>query len=246
MTINRLLLFFLMFLIWGIRCFAQERDASVEIAPVTATKINKWRTEVYMFGAWNSLKNANLWTANNNIGKENADVYQTTLDFGVGGDFYKDKGLFLEGNIAYTRGTLAYSNAWFPRTNVTNHWITMDTNISYVAFLDGMFYTGVKSSYFLNSSVNNTDSYSFEGFYDDCFNRITFTPYFGIRVRFQYFKFDVRIGQHVVPYLNSNKIAYHNMHKTYVEKLYLEVKAGVKLFSTSNPSHPINTLFLDL
>lgn len=246
MTINRLLLILILSVFSEMLVIAQGRESTIEVAPLSATSINKWRTDVYLFGTWSSNKNANLWTANNNIGKSKSSVYQNLIEVGVGADFYKERGFLIEGNLGYLYGSLANSKSLFPGSNVSSHWITLDANISHTLLLDGLFYCGVKSSMFLTSSVNNTDSYSFEGFYDDCFNRMTFIPYFGVRLRFQYVKFDARIGGQVVPYLNANQIAYHNMHKTHVDGLYFEIRLGVRIFSTSSPSRPVNKLFSDL
>lgn len=222
---------------------SQDVGGNIHVSDIQQTTINVWRTDVYTFGTWSSYKNANLWTANNNTGKDNSDHYLSFVEIGIGADLYKERGFLLEGNIGYSYGSLAYTRDLFPSSNVKTHWITFDANISYILGLDGMFYGGIKSSVFMGSSINNADNYSFEGFYDDCFNRATFIPYFGLRLRFQYIKFDARLGGQVVPYLNANKIAYHNMHKTHVDRLYFEIRFGVKLFSTSNPSRPLNTLF---
>lgn len=225
---------------------AQEVKHNIHISDIQHTRVKLWRLDVYTFGTWSSYKNANLWTANNNIGKDKSDCYLSFIELGVGADLYKDRGFLLEGNIGYSYGSLAYTRNLFPSSNVKTHWITFDANISHTLLLDGMFYGGIKSSVFMGSTISNADNYSFEGFYDDCFNHATFIPYFGFRLRFQYIKFDVRIGSQVVPFLNTNRIAYHNMHKTYVNRLYFELGLGVRLFSTSNPSRPVNTLFSDL
>lgn len=246
MTINRFLIIILLSAFSVSDVMAQEDESTIEVRPLTDTSIKKWRTDVYAFGTWSSIKHGSLWTANNNIGKGNSDCYLSLAELGVGADINKDRGFLLEGNLGYSYGSLAYSRSLFPGSNVGTHWVTLDANISHTLLLDGMYYGGIKSSVFLNSNVNNTDGYSFEGFYDDCFNRITFTPYFGFRLRFQYVKFDARIGGHIVPYLNANKIAYHNMHKTHLDGLYFEVRLGVRLFSTSSPSRSVNTLFSNM
>lgn len=225
---------------------AQDIESVVKVGDIQQTILKLWRTDVYAYGTRNSYRNSKLWTANNNVGKDNSDCYISFLGLGFGADLYKDRGFLLEGNIGYSYGSIAYSQKLFPSSNVKTHWMTFDANISHTIIYDGMFYGGVKSSVYLGGSINNADNYSFEGFYDDCFNPATFIPYFGFRLRFQYIKFDVRIGSQVVPFLNTNRIAYHNMHKTYVNRLYFELGLGVRLFSTSNPSRPVNTLFSDL
>lgn len=245
MTIKKIL-YTLIILFAQMSVSAQVSSEHVQVEPISPTSINKWRTDVYAFGTWSGYKNGNLWTANNNTGKDKSDCYLNFTELGIGIDLYKDHGFLLEGNLGYTYGSLAYTRTLFSNSNVSSHWINFDANISHTLLLDGMFYGGIKSSLFIDSSVNNTDNYSFEGFYDDCFNTATFIPYFGFRLRFQYIKLDARIGGQIVPYLNANKIAYHNMHKTHIDGLYFEIRFGVKLFSTSNPSRPINTLFSDL
>lgn len=245
-TIRKHLLAIVLTVLTSTSVFAQNIGSDIHVGDIQQAKLKQWRTDVYAFGTWSSNKNGTLWTANNNTGKDKSDCYLSFIELGVGGDFYKDRGFLLEGNVGYSYGSLAYTRDLFPSSNVKTHWVTFDANLSHTLLLDGMFYGGVKSSVFMGSSINNTDNYSFEGFYDDCFNRATFIPYFGFRLRFQYIKFDARIGGQVVPYLNANKIAYHNMHKTHVSGLYFEIRLGVKLFSTSNPSRPVNTLFSDL
>lgn len=245
MTIKRIL-YIIITLFAHISVSAQVLDGHVEVKPLSPTLINKWRTDVYAFGTWSGYKNGNLWTANNNTGKDKSDCYLNFTELGVGVDLYKDRGFLFEANIGYTYGSIAYTRNLFPSSNVSSHWITFDANISHTFFLDGMFYGGIKSSLFIDSSIKNSDNYSFEGLYDDCFNVATFIPYFGFRLRFQYIKLDARVGGQFIPYLNANKIAYHNMHKTYVDGLYFEIRFGVRLFSTSNPSRPVNKLFLDL
>lgn len=243
MTINRFVVLFLLSVFTTSKVMAQKNKTTIEVQPITESSIKKWRTNVYTFGSWSSIKHGSLWTANNNTGEGNSDCYFSLAELGISTDIYKDRGLFIEGNLGYSYGSLAYSRSLFSSSNVSTHWITLDANLSHTLLLDGLFYGGVKSSLFLNCTVNNTDDYSFEGFYDDCFNRVTFTPYSGFRLRFQYVKFDVRIGGHIVHYFNVNKIAYHNMHKTYLDGMYFEVRLGVRLFSTSNPSRPVNSLF---
>lgn len=243
-TINRRLLPVIVFSVLSFNfVFAKDIEGDIRVSDIRQTKLKLWRTDVYAFGTWSGYKDGSLWTANNNIGNGSSDCYINFIELGAGVDLYKDRGFLLEGNIGYSYGSLAYSRELFPSSNVRTHWITFDANISHTYVLDGMFYGGIKSSVFLGSSINNSDSYSFEGFYDDCFNRATFIPYFGFRLRFQYIKFDARIGGQVVPYLNANKIAYHNMHKTHINGLYFEIRLGVRLFSTSNPSRPVNSLF---
>lgn len=225
---------------------AQDIEGVVKVGDVQQTILKLWRTDVYAYGTWNSYRNSNLWTANNNVGKGNSDCYISFLGLGIGADLYKDRGFLLEVNIGYSYGSIAYSRELFPSSNVKTHWMTFDANISHTIINGGMFYGGIKSSVFMGGTISNADHYSFEGFYDDCFNPATFIPYFGFRLRFQYIKFDFKIGGQVVPYLNANKIAYHNMYKTYVDRLVFELGFGVRLFSTSNPSRPVNTLFSDL
>lgn len=244
MIINRIL-FTLMLLISYVNLIAQNMENTIHVDPLNASSIKKWRSDIYTFATWSGYKNGNLWTANNNTGKEKSDCYLNFTEIGAGIDFYKDYGFLFESNIGYTYGSLAYTRSLFPESNVGSHWITLDANLSHTQ-LNGLFYAGVKTSLFVGSEINNNDNYSFEGFYNDCFNSVTFFPYFGFRLRLQYIKIDARIGDQVVPYLNANKLAYHNMHKSYVNNLYFEVRLGVKLFSTSNPSRPINTLFSNL
>lgn len=245
-TIKRCLFSIITFVVPFIFPFAQETENDIHVGDIQQSTIKRWRTDVYAFGTWSSKENRNLWTANNNTGKDKLDCYLSFIELGVGVDLYKDRGFLLEGNLGYSYGSLAYVRNLFPPSNVKTHWVTFDANISHTLLLDGMFYGGIKSSVLIGSSINNSDNYSFEGFYDDCFNRATFIPYFGFRIRFQYIKFDARIGGQVIPYLNANKIAYHNTHKTYVDGVYLEIRLGIKLFSTSNPSRPLNYLFSDL
>lgn len=225
--------------------YAQENNGEIHVNDIQESTLKRWHTDVYTFGTWSGYKNGNLWTANNST-VNTSDCYLNFIEIGVGADVYKDKGFLVEGNIGYSYGSLAYTRDLFPSSNVRIRWITFDANISHTVLLDGMFYGGIKSSVFIGDSINNADNYSFEGFYEDCFNRATFIPYFGFRFRFQYIKFDARIGDQVVPYLNANQIAYHNMHKTHVDGLYFEIRLGVKLFSTSSPSKSINTLFSDM
>lgn len=245
MIMNRLLCtFMLLFVSAG--SFAQGQKDDVPIEPLQTTSIYKWRTDIYVSGSWCGYKNGNLWTANNNIGKEKSECYLNFTDLCIEVDCYRDRGFYFEGSVGYTCGTIAYTRSLFPNSGVRSHWITFDANISHIILLDGLFCGGIKSAKFVGSYVNNIDYYSFEGLYDDCFNSLTFVPYFGFRLRFQYIKFEAKIGGQVVPFLNANKIAYHNMHKTYVDGLFFEVKLGIKLFSTSNPSRPVNYLFSNL
>lgn len=245
MIINRLL-YTWMLLIVCLNVSAQGTEDNIHIEPFNTTSINKWRTDLYLSGSWHGYKDSNLWTANNNTGKDKSNCYLNFTELAIGVDLSKDHGLIFEGNVGYTYGSLAYTRALFPSSSVGSHWISFDVNVSHLAFLDGMMYGGIKSSLFAGSRINNNDNYSFEGFYDDCFNSATFIPYVGFRLRFQYIKLDLRVATQVVPYLNANKIAYHNMHKTYVDGLSVELRLGVKLFSTSNPFRHVNNLFSDL
>lgn len=234
-------LIFLFFTLLSCDIFAQELEHVISIDTIVPSSYNKWRTNIYTSGSWSQYRNAKYGSHYNNTGKGFSRYYQGNLCFDIGADIYKDRGMFFEGNVGYTRSSIGFSKNMFSGENMICHWASIDINISHIAALDGMLNVGIKSSLLLTSSTPNTKNMLFEDFQSDCFHRCSLTPYVGARFRLQYFKFDIRIGGQAIPYLNINKIA-----KTRINKLYFEVRLGVKIFSSSNPSRPVNTLFLDM
>lgn len=222
---------------------ANNKEADIQIYEPTHSNLSPLRNEMYIFGTWGYNDYKYLYTANNHSTlKERSVPYLTFYELGIGIDTYKDRGFIVEGNLGYAYGSLAYSKSPFVKSRVQSHWLTFDTNITNVYMLNGMLFLGLKSSFFLNSSIKNTDNYALEGLYNDCFNSVTFTPYLGIKYKLQNFKLEGRAGWHVIPYLDADKIAYHNMYKTSVSGFFIEFKLSLRVFTTSYPSRPINSV----
>lgn len=198
-----------------------------------------WYADLYLYGSWWGYKNGNLWTAVNNTGATKTNCYITNADIGLSLDLYQRKAWFLEGNVGYSRLSLDNSRSLFGAP-ITSHMLTLDANVGSSYF--ELYGLGVRSNFRLLTSHNNRQGNTFVGFYDDCFNDITVMPYFMMRLRFQYCKFSARVGYQWEPFLNANRIAYHNMHKTFVGRLYYELQFAVRLFTTSNPNRHVNSL----
>lgn len=199
-----------------------------------------WYSDLYLYGSWEGYKNGNLYTAINNIGAAKSDCYITNADIGISLDVYQRKGWFLEGNAGYSRLTLDNTKSLFGAP-ITSHMLTLDANVGTSYF--ELYGIGVRSNFRLFTSHNNQQGNTFVGFYDDCFNDITVMPYFMMRLRFQYCKFSARVGYQWEPFLNANRIAYHNMHNTFVDRFFYELQFAIRLFTTSNPNRHVNSLF---
>lgn len=212
---------------------------STTIREITSTALNPWRTDLYVYASWSMNKHGNLLQNDINAAFHGSELYMGLYEVGIRTDYKKDKGLFLEGSLGYMFGSLAYFRSPFETPNVRSHWITFDLNASLTKIMDGLFFIGVKSDVFLNSSNNRAADYAILGIYDDCFNPATLFPYLGVRMSIRNIRLDGRIGYQVVQYLNPNKVACHTMTKSAVSPLYFEVGIGLRLFTNSNKSKTV-------
>lgn len=197
------------------------------ISPLSQTVLNPLQAELFVYASGGTVRNGNLWTATNYL--KDKDVYGTYLDIGLKAELYKQKliGIRLGASLGYKYEVYDYDKSLFGNSGVYSHWLTadLDFNLSY-------FNVGIKSDIFLSSKIKNNDHYSHEGLYSDCFNRMSLCYYVGLNIRFTRLKFEVRVGSYLKPQFSPEKISYHNMTKTHVEGLYLEIRAYYRIFTT--------------
>lgn len=204
---------------------AQENN----VCPLTQTVPNPLQAEIFLYVSWGTSKNGNLWTATNNVNNKDIDVYGTYFDAGLEAELFKQKlnTIRLGASLGYKYEVYAYNKSLFNNSGVYSHWLSADLDFNF-CYLN----VGVKSDIFLTSKIKNNDHFSYEGLYNDCFNRMSLCYYVGLNIRSTCLKFEARMGLYLEPQFSPEKISYHNMNKTHVDGLYLEIRAFYRIFTT--------------
>ena len=201
----------------------------IQVEPIHRTSVNPIQYELFVYLSGNKMDRGNLWTANNGTYTDDLDLYGTKLETGIGAEFFKTdlNQLRLGSFLGYKRSVYSYERDSFNNSGVYSHFLTMDLNVGL-----SYFGLGAKTDLFLNSRINNHDHFSYEGLYSDCFNSMNLSLYASLFIRFSKFKLEAKFGSYVIPELNPKKISYHNITKTYVEGLYIEVKLLFRIFTS--------------
>ena len=186
------------------------------------------QTDVFAYAGGGMINNGNLWLANNNTNAADKDLHGTYLDAGLQTEFFLSgrESLRLNTALGYKHEVYAYDKR-LGSTGVHTHWLSADLNMTL-----SYFGAGIRSDIFLNSTIKNNDHFSYEGLYGKCFNPASLCYYASFNIRFTRMKLEARLGSYIKPQLNPDKIAYYNLHKSYVEGLYFEARLQYRLFTT--------------
>ena len=199
------------------------------VRPLRTTTLHPMQYDIFVYAAGSAYTYGNLWTANNNTNKNSQKVKGTYYDIGVGIEAYKRSSTQVSFSLGYKHERFAYTKGFNNASGVNSNWLTTDLNLTW-----NYLGVGAKSDIFLASSIKNKDHFTYEGLYSECFNRMTFTPYFELGTKVLNFKLAARMYFNVVPMLNVDKIAYYNLHKSHLNEsgLRLEVKVNYRIFTT--------------
>lgn len=113
--------------------------------------------------------------------------------------------------------------------------LALDMNMCFWFFM-----VGLHSDIFLDYNAKN-GNYIYDGIYEDCFNKASFSWYIGCFLRFTRLQLDFRLGPYLYPNLNADKIAQYNLTRVYVDMFYYTIRLSYRIFTTGNPiQSPIN------
>lgn len=117
----------------------------------------------------------------------------------------------------------------YDQNGVNRHWLTAE---AYFGFW--YLYAGAYADICLAHSIKNTDHYTYNGIYDDCFKEVVPGAFLGILLPLPYIRFDFRIGIDFYPRLNSKKLVYHNGESIVYQPFHFEARVGVPIFIMGN------------
>lgn len=209
-------------------CFVHlmGQDAQV-VKPLKESNTKSHIVECYASISGNSVKQSSLWTAGVNVlGK---DYYSTQIFAGVGGNYIFGSGMVLNLDLGYNYERIAFDRSIIPASGVLSH--RMNINVSLMYLCLG---AGVKTGFFLGSNTKSTSFETFNGLFDECFNKASVAWFICAEYRFSILVLKGKVGSYIVPNLNVDKIAYYNMHKTRVDCTFFEVGLAFRIFSTKN------------
>lgn len=209
---------------------AELNAQQLEIFSVRQSSTKPILTDIYLYVSGSREDQSLLYTSNNNI-HNNKNTYSKYVDFGTGIEIYRNPSIFqFFGYFGYKYESLSYDKSIFVSEGVDSHWLSTDikAEISCLGI-------GIKTDYFINSKVQNSDNFSYNGIYSDCFNKVSVCSYLAVQIRFTRLKFEVRIGPYIVPHINPDKIAYYNLTKSSVNGLYLDFRISYRIFTTGDP-----------
>ena len=234
----RYILLFMLLLCVCVEARTQEIDSeSVIVKPIKDTKLRPLLVDVWLYGAGSYKSHTNLWTANNNSSGSRS-LYDTFADIGIEAEIHKDRLLRFGGALGYKYERYAYDSGFSSSEGVYSHWLSTSVNASY-----WFFNVGLLSDIYLGSSVKNSDYFSYEGLYGDCFNRASFGFYVGSFIMFTRMKIEGRIGSYIKTQLNPDEIARHNLYNSRVSGFFWELKASYRLFTSGK--HFNNSLMIE-
>ena len=230
--------------------YAQNESVSIRpLVPSIPTKslINQY---FYAESSWSSY--SHIQTANNSSYYGSQDTLRRT-SFGIGihtevqlvsmkkTSQYGDLSLiemYMNGNtlainIGYSYDHFSYQQDRWSNAGIHAHWLSLEAAIYGFRFL----LIGFKTNVFLGSTSVSHDGWSYNGFYPDCFNRITFEPTMGIRITYTNIFLEIRLGTDMGKKINRKKMAYYNhMGSQYYSDSdgFFEIRLGFRNFTTAN------------
>lgn len=215
--------------------FAKDRG-NVIIEPLRYSTINKWSTDVFIFGMGGSLDLGNFFTAINGgllSGVTDYDFFNTVVDFGITSSFYRNNLLRYNVSIDYMFSRHAI-NRGLGKSGSLSHWLCLDlgvgTQLGYGLFING----GLKGNVFLHGTQNPSGTFHYEGINNNCYNKFTSNWYIGASYLFKFIKLEIKFGTYMVPLINPNKLAYYNLTTSHIDGIFLEFGAAVMIFSTKS------------
>ena len=209
---------------------ARLNAQQLEIISVRQSIIKPVLTNIFFYVSGSRENQSSLRTSSNNVFNKK-DTYSKYIDFGTGIELYREPSIFqFFSSVGYKYESLSYDKSLFISEGVDSHWLSTDikAEVSYLG-------VGIKSDFFINSKVRNSDNFSYNGIYSDCFNKVSVCGYIAAQIRFTRLKFEVRVGSYIIPHINPDKIAYYNLTKTYVNGMYLDFRINYRIFTTGNP-----------
>lgn len=230
---------------------ALGQDTAFVVQPLSETKKCPVTFNLWGYGMGARTKHANLWTANNPSYVSNK-LYCTYWDAGLSFDIARrprnlssaSKNKFTNNelmNIVYTLHTslglgyryeaYAFQSSGQEKllTGIVQHRLTCEANVKYY-----LFTLGLTTDFLLKSVRKDQGDFSHIGLYDDCFNRTTFRWYLGIYFPVSFIELEGRVGWYIVPQLDVNKFAYHNMNTGHWDGFYWELRLAFRLFTTGH------------
>lgn len=230
-----LLMALLLIVCTGVKAQTVDTD-TVRVKPLKEATLRPLLVDVWLYGAGSYKSHSNLWTANN-YSSESNHLYDTFTDIGVEADFHRGGLLRFGGSMGYKFERYAYDPGLFSSEGVFSHWLSTSLNVNYWFFGGGLL-----ADIYLGSRIKNSDNFSYEGLYGDCFNRFSYGCYGSYFVMFMRIKVEGRMGYYFKTQFNQDKIAHYNLHKSYVNGLFWEVKLSYRLF-TSGRHYNISYMF---
>lgn len=159
-----------------------------------------------------------------------ATIYSSFVDVGVGSEFYSTQydQLRLGVNLGYKYERFAFDKGLFRTLGMHTHWITTDVNVSWKVLC-----AGAKAETLLDKRIKYDETFSYQGFNDECFNNFAASIYCGLNAKFSFIKLEFRVGYYILHQLDRNAIAYyHSLNEVKDQRGYYEAKISFPIFST--------------
>jgi len=209
----------------------------VQVLPLSKTILPTTITEIFAYASGGFSKNSSLGTANNNLKTQKNDIWGTYFDIGSAFSFYNTKREWFRFNasLGYKYQVYSDKNLFSSSAGVYTHWMTFDVSPTF-GWLGLGLSIGLKTDIFLKSIIKNTDHFSYEGLYSDCFNKASLCYYMGYSFQFRAFKIEGRIGTYFIPQINPQKTAYYNLTNAKTSGFYFELRLFYRIFTTGKIS----------
>jgi len=208
--------------------YAQSRSTLIKPMKKNETIQNNFEILLYISGAWlgTSAFNMNQFVLSGYT--KPYRFYLTDIDIGL-------NGYYVIGDISGFNLSAGYKNARYAGNQgydrsegIFVDWLSLDVNMSFWFFMFGLH-----SDIFLDYSAKN-GKYTYDGIYEDCFNKYSLSWYLGMFLRFTRLQLDFRLGPYLHTTVDVNKIAQYNMTKVHADMFYYTLRVSYRLFTTGN------------
>ena len=216
-----------------------SQDAIVQ--PLERSTASGTVTELYGYISGGPSFSSSLKTANNNgytSGTDKKRLNGGHIDFGAAMTLSNTAHKWFRFNAAlgYKYQIYSFQNFFVANSGVYSHWLTMDLCPAFgwwgFSFFGLGAMIGLKTDIHLASTMRNTDHFSYEGLYKDCFNPADLCIYGGLVYQVYSFKLAICYGGYLIPETNAMKLAYYNLTSSSSNSFYLEIKFYYRIFST--------------
>lgn len=242
--------FAILLFVWSLLTVYAQGD-SIAIRPLKASIPTKIWTDQYLYVGTSWARYGGLRTANNNLNTLQDTLIRTSFEIGLQWNFqfvsHKGKSkwtdmslleMYMNGNavalsLGYSYDKFSYPQDRWSNAGINSHWLSIEAAVYGFRFL----LIGFQSFIYLGSSTISPDGWSYNGFNSDCFNRITFEPSMGFRIRYTNVFMEVRMGTDMHPKINRRKLASYNEVRSSTipdTDVYLIVRLGFRNFTTAN------------